>query len=102
MLSRSNSVKISTSSTATSIFIIDVSFTSNEFTLKAIVIVMLNISNVEVKLKSTLFCDLQFECRDDLIYYLIDDKKQRLCIFKIKQNKVFKLTHDQIHYERFQ
>ena len=70
-------------SIAISILIIDVSFTLNEFILKTIMIIMSNISNVEAKSKSTLFRDLQFKCRDDLIYYLIDDEKQRLCIFKV-------------------
>ena len=102
MLNRSNSVKASTSSIATSVLIIDVSFTLSEFTLRTIVIVMSNISNVEAKSKLTLSHDLQFECRDELIYYLIDDEKQRLCIFKIMQGEVFKLTHDQIHHEEFQ
>ena len=63
---------------------------------------MLNTSNVETKLKSILSCDLQFKYRDKLIYYLINNEKQRLCIFKVMQDEIFKLTHDQIHHEKFQ
>ena len=80
--------------------IIEIQFTSNESASKAIVIIMSNISNVETKLTS--FRDLQFECRNELIYYLIDDDKQRLCILKIMQDEIFKLIHDQIHHEKFQ
>ena len=68
---------------STSKFIIEISFTFNEFISKVIVIVMSNISIIKAELRSTSFRDLQFECRDELIYYLINDEKQRLCIFKI-------------------
>ena len=66
-----------------------------------IVNVMSSISNV-IETKSESVRDLQFECRDQLFYYLINDEKRRLCISKIMQNEVFKLIHDQIHHEEFQ
>ena len=62
---------------------------------------MLNISNV-IEAESKSVRELQFECRDQLFYYLINDEKRRLYILKIMQNEVFKLIHDQIHHEKFQ
>ena len=86
----------------TSSSIIEISFTFNEFISETIVIIMSNILINEAESRSISSCDLQFECRDELIYYLINDEKQRLCILKIMQNEVFKLIHDQTHYEKFQ
>ena len=63
---------------------------------------MLNTSIIEAKSKSISFRNLQFEYCDELIYYLINDEKQRLCIFKIMQDEMFKLTRNQIHHEKFQ
>ena len=83
MLNRLNLIKAATSLTATSIFIIKISFTSNEFISKAIVIVMSNISNDEAESESTSSYNLQFEYRDEFIYYLTDNEKQRLCILKV-------------------
>ena len=85
-------------------FVTEAQISSNNIASKitsTIVNVMLNISNV-IEAKSKSVRDLQFECRDQLFYYLINDEKQRLCIFKIMQEKMFKLIHDQIHHEKFQ
>ena len=69
--------------------------------MSTIINVMSSISNV-IEAKSKSIRDLQFECCDQLLYCLINNEKQRLCIFKIMQNEVFKLTHDQIHHKEFQ
>ena len=55
--------------------------------------VILNISNI-VKAESESIRDLQFECRDQLFYYLINDEKRRLYIFKVMQDEMFKLIYD--------
>ena len=44
---------------------------------------------------------LHFVYRHDLIYYIFDDEKKRLCVPKSLKQKMFKLTHDQTHHEDF-
>ena len=85
-------------------FVIEAQISSNNIVSKVtstIVNDMSDISNV-VETKSESVRDLQFECRDQLFYYLINNEKRRLCISKIMQNEMFKLIHDQTHHEKFQ
>ena len=66
---------------------------NNSKVTPTIVNVMLNISDI-VKAESESIRDLQFECRDQLFYYLINDEKRRLYIFKVMQDEMFKLIYD--------
>ena len=66
---------------------------NNSKVTPTIVNVILNISNI-VKAESESIRDLQFECRDQLFYYLINDEKRRLYIFKVMQDEMFKLIYD--------
>ena len=76
--------------------------TSNESTSEATVVAMPNTPVVEAEPGPTPPRGLQFECRDELVYYLAGDGKQRLCIPKAMQGEVFKLAHDQTHHGGFQ
>ena len=37
---------------------------------------------------------LRFVYRHDLIYYIFDDEKKRLCVSKSLKQEMFKLIHD--------
>ena len=45
--------------------------------------------------------DLRFKYRNDLIYFIVEDSRERFCISTSLKQKVFQLAHDQTHYNEF-
>ena len=45
--------------------------------------------------------DLRFEKHNDLLYYIVDEERQRLCILEFMKQKMFQIVHDQSHHNEF-
>ena len=45
--------------------------------------------------------DLRFEKYNDLLYYIVDEERQRLCISEFIKQKMFQIAYDQSYHDEF-
>ena len=57
--------------------------------------------NLEGTFKNDFKTRIQFKHRNDLIYYIIENGRERLCVFNFMKQKIFIMIHDFIHYDDF-
>ena len=62
---------------------------------KSIIIVIVNNETTSSKF------DLRFKFWQNLIYFVIDDERERLCVLISLKQKMFQLVHDQTHHDNF-
>ena len=83
--------------------IIDTKMTSNFFSNQSENIIddtsIINIIVIEKNFN--IRSELRFKYRQKFVYYMFDDERERLCVSTFMKQKMFQLTHDQIHHDDF-
>ena len=44
---------------------------------------------------------IRFKFRNDLLYYIFDDKHEKLCIFHFLKQKMFRIIYDLLNHDDF-
>ena len=57
--------------------------------------------NLEDIIKDDFKTEIRFKHRNDLIYYIIEDGRERLCVSNFMKQKVFIMIHDLTHHDDF-
>ena len=57
--------------------------------------------NLDDIIKDDFKTKIQFKHRNDLIYYIIENDRKRLCVFNFMKQKIFIMIHDFIHHDDF-
>ena len=61
-------------------------------------IVNINLNDI---IKDDFKAEIRFKHRNDLIYYIIENGRERLCVFNFMKQKIFIMIYDFIHHDDF-